>query len=142
LPPLDGWIGRVALVFIGISALSSFLALGFLASAILPAKFRYIADDLELLNYAQDLARSQNDPANRSLADPMSAVATLRAALARQYAGATDHNRLINKRRERRRSVAGLATIAAILSTLMLVGTTSMRYAVLHGIEGAAHGRS
>lgn len=141
LPPLDTWAGRISVALLAAAALSSFLALGFLASTILPAKLRYIATDEKLFDYALRLVSEENDPAIGSSPDPIVAVQVLRATLAEQYAGATDYNRRINRRRERRRSIAGLATIAAILSTLLLVGTTFAHYVVVHAIEGTARGR-
>jgi hypothetical protein len=51
----------------------------------------------------------------------MSALLTLKKELARQYAEGAHHNRQINKRRERRRSIAGLATLASVLVTVLLV---------------------
>lgn len=141
LPPFDGWAGRVALAFIAASALSSLLALGFLASAILPAKLRYIATDKRLFDYALRLISEEDDPGTDPSAEPVMAAQALRATLAEQYAEATDYNRGINRRRERRRSIAGLATIAAILSTLLLVGTIFAHYVVTDAVEGAVHGR-
>ncbi len=141
LPPLDVWAGRLSLGFIAASALSSLLALGFLAAAILPAKLRYIAADEKLFDYASKLMSEEDNPADAASSAPIVAIQILRATLAEQYAGATDYNRRINRRRERRRSIAGLATIAAILSTLLLVGTTFAHYVVTHAIEGAVHGR-
>ena len=58
----------------------------------------------------------------------MSAVNSLKAGLAFQYAEATDNNRQINKRREKRRSIAGLLTIFSVVSTLMLVELTLATY--------------
>jgi hypothetical protein len=58
----------------------------------------------------------------------ISAVATLKGELARQYALAADHNRQINKRRERRRSIAGLAALGSVLTTVFLVGATYAHY--------------
>lgn len=54
---------------------------------------------------------------------PISALNTPKATLAEQYAIGAQHNRQINKRREKRRSIAGLATIASVFLTLLLVGS-------------------
>lgn len=136
LPPFDTWAGRTSLSFIAISALSSLMALSFLAASIYPARFNYMPDDTDLLAYAIGLTADENEP-HLGQSD---ALATFKATLVEQYAEATDHNRRINKRRERRRSVAGLATIAAVLSTLLLVGTAFIHYVPKHATQGTAHG--
>lgn len=140
LPPLGTALGWVTLVLLAISVACSLAALSFLAASIFLAKFRYIAKDTELLEYALELIKDGQDPANQALAEPMDPLITLKGTLARQYARATDHNRQINKRREKRRSIAGLATIAAVISTLMLVVVTFAYYIPNHSAKGLAHG--
>ena len=54
---------------------------------------------------------------------PVDALATLKQTLARQYAVATVHNRRINQRRTLLRSIAGVATLAAVLSMILLAVT-------------------
>ena len=129
LPRLPIAAGRLALGLIAISGLSSLAALGFLTASIWPARFRYIADDVELLAFARDMIALADEPANQALTTGrLDAHATLLDNLAEQYADATDRNRLINRRRLRRRSIAGMATIAAIVSTLLLVATVVGSY--------------
>lgn len=140
LPPLGTGLGWVALVLLIISVMCSVVALSVLAASIYPARFNYIARDTKLLEYALVLIKDERDPANLAQADPMNALITLKSTLARQYAVATDHNRQINKRREKRRSIAGLATIAAVISTLTLVGVTFAYYIPGHSAKGLAHG--
>ena len=140
LPPATTLAGQVSLGLLAAAALASFVALGFLAAAIFPAKFRYIAADTELLTYAETLMAIEASPLPGA---PQAAAASeLRVTLAEQYADATDHNRALNRRRELRRSVAGMATIAAILLTLLLVAATFAHYVAAHALEGVPHGRS
>lgn len=122
------------------SILCSLGALGMLASSIFPAKFRYIAKDADLLDYTLGLIADERDPANRSQPAPIEALATLKTDLATQYAVATDHNRQINKRRDKRRSIAGLLTICSVIATLMLVSVAVATYVGKHDDQGASHG--
>ncbi len=139
LPPFGTWTGRAALLLLAVSAGCSLAALSFLAASIYPARFDYLAKEAALLDYATELMRDEADPA-QAAGDPFSAVVTLKTTLARQYAVATDHNRQINKRRERRRSIAGLATIAAVLSTFLLVATAFAHYLPNHIVGGTGYG--
>jgi hypothetical protein len=104
--------------------------LGFLAASIYPQQFDYVAKQVALLNYARELIRDEQNPENQSPDDddPFSALVTLKTEIARQYAQATDHNQQVNKRRERRRSIAGLAALGSVLMTVFLVGTTYAHY--------------
>ena len=140
LPPLGTGLGWAALALLVISVACSVVALSILAASIYPAKFQYIAKDADLLDYALKLIRDEQDPANLAQAEPMNPLVTLKGTLAWQYSVATDHNRQINKRREKRRSIAGLATIAAVVSTLMLVAVTFAYYIPSHSAKGPAHG--
>lgn len=140
LPPFGIVLSAIALALLATSVACSVVALSFLAASIYPARFSYIAKETALLDYALDLIKDEQDPANLAQAEPMNPLVVLKASLARQYAVATDHNRQINKRREKRRSIAGLATIVAVLSTLMLVATTFAYYIPSHSAKGSAHG--
>ena len=140
LPPYGTVLGAIALTLLATSIVCSVMALGFLAASIYPARFSYIAKETALLDYALELIKDEQDPANLTQAEPMNPLVILKASLARQYAVATDHNRQINKRREKRRSIAGLATIFAVFSTLMLVATTFAYYIPSSSAKGLAHG--
>jgi hypothetical protein len=72
--------------------------------------------------------RDEQAPENQAQDDPFSALVTLKTEVARQYAQATDHNQQINKRRERFRSIAGLAALGSVLMTVFLVGATYAHY--------------
>jgi len=120
-----GWISMSLLVVAGLMTLVS---LGFLAASIYPQRFDYIAKQGALLTYARDLIRDEQAPENQQQEDPFSALVTLKTEIARQYAQATDHNQQINKRRERRRSIAGLAALGSVLTTVFLLGATYAHY--------------
>lgn len=137
LPAGHSWFSVLSHSMLLLSVLSSFGALCLLAWSIFPAKFVYVAKDSDLLRYALDLIEDENAPDGRG--GPV-AVHILKKALATQYALATDNNRQINKRRERRRSIAGLLTILSVVSTLMLVAATLATYVPNHQ-EGAIDGR-
>ena len=128
LPDPAVWTGRVALVLLALAGLCTIVALGFLAASIYPAKFDYVAKEPALLQYASDLIQDEQAPENLAQEDPFSALVTLKSDLSRQYAVATDHNRQINNRRERRRSIAGLAALGSVLATVFLVATTYTHY--------------
>ena len=136
LPPLDGWGGRLALGFLGLSALATLVALCFLAACIYPRKFQYLAPDPELLAYAKGLLQDEQEQPD---AGQFSALNTLKEALARQYAQGAQHNRQINKLRERLRSIAGLATVLSVVLTLLLVATTFLYYIPHPPQEGRGH---
>src|SRR5690348_11738539 len=82
-----------------IAGLATLTALGFLSASVLPAKFRYIAPEPELLDYAEGLDLDEQQMTAEGQEAPVDALATLKSALARQYAVATHHNRQINQRR-------------------------------------------
>jgi hypothetical protein len=121
-----GWWDSVACVVI--AALATLTALGFLSASIFLARFRYIAPEPELLDYAEGLDLDEQQMRADGHQDPIDAVMTLKKALARQYAVATHHNRQINQRRALWRSIAGLATLVSVLLTLILVATVTLHY--------------
>lgn len=140
LPPFGSRWGLPAIILLYSSFGCSFVALSYLAGSFYKAEFRYIAKDTALLEYTLDLIADGQAQAKLGQAEPINPLVTLKEALARQYAVATDHNRRINDRREACRSVAGLATIGAVLSTLMLVMVTFNYYIPSHSAKGAAYG--
>ncbi len=128
VPPRESEAWSVAVACAAVSGGSTVIAILFLAVSILPAKFRYIAPEPELLAYAEDLARDELDAAAGGVAGAAAAVDVLKTALARQYAVATHGNRRINQRRGLWRSLAGLATLVSVLATLALVATIAVTY--------------
>lgn len=163
LPPLQGEHTWWVLVPISVTALATLLTLVFMAAAIAPARFRYIAPEPDLREYALQLEDAEQahpeigapmtggsdeppaagkgnqagdtgtSPASADAQHTMSlsvgvsgadALSVFRSELARQYALATHNNRLINQRRARHRSVAGLCVLLSVLATLVLVGVT------------------
>jgi hypothetical protein len=139
LPDPAGWTGRVAFVLLALAGLCTIIALGFLAASIYPAKFDYVAKEPALLQYAWDLIRNEQAPENLAQKDPFSALVTLKGDLSRQYAVATDHNRQINQRRERWRSIAGLAALGSVLATVFLVATSYTHYLSIRAEKDKAH---
>jgi hypothetical protein len=128
LPDPTTTVGWLSVISIGLAGALTFGSLCFLAASIYPQKFDYIAKEPALLNYARDLIRVEQDIANQGQEDPFSALVTLKTEIARQYAQATDHNRQINKWRERRRSIAGLAALGSVLMTVFLVAAAYAHY--------------
>ncbi len=138
LPPK--WEGWLALALLAVSGLCSLAALLLLAASVKPSRFVYIATESSLLDHAECLIREEQDAPRHWGASPPSAVATLKADLARQYAEATEHNRGVNKRRERSRSVAGLMIICSVLTTLLLVAGTLITHSLSNQSGGRARG--
>jgi len=120
----------------------SLVALGFLASSIFPAKFRYVAKDEALLVYALGLIEDERHPGNLAQPVPLVALHLLKENLAAQYALATDNNRQINKRRERRRGIAGLLTIFSVIMTLLLVVMALTTHVTRHSTEAVTNVRT
>jgi hypothetical protein len=127
LPPTATAWGKAAAALLGASGLATLTALCFLAASIYPRKFDYPAPETELLAYAEGLIEDER-AAEQGGDDTFDALDTLKRALARQYAVAATNNRQRNKRRERLRSVAGLATVLSVLLTLLLVAATFVYY--------------
>lgn len=126
LPSGGVWATMPARALVVLSLACSLGALGVLAASILPAKFRYVSTDTALLEYTLNLIRDEQSTEGADQAGV--ALPALQESLARQYAAATDNNRHINERTERLRSVAGLLTIFAVISTLVLVAVTIDNY--------------
>lgn len=131
-----GWLSIACLTVAGALTLVS---LGFLAASVYPQRFDYLAKEPDLLTYARNLIRDEQLPENKALEDPFSALVTLKTEIARQCAVATDHNRQINKRRERRRSIAGLAVLGSVLMTVLLAGTTYAHYLSIQAKKDPGH---
>ena len=109
-------LGHVSNGLLGLAALLDLIALGFLCLSIWPRQFRYLASEPDLLDYAQELIRDEGaGKDDASQIKPESALTTLKWELARQYAVGANHNRQINKGRERWRNRAGLAIVFSVL---------------------------
>jgi hypothetical protein len=122
------------------TALLDLIALGFLCLSIWPRRFNYVASEPELLNYAQGLIRDEEEgEADETQERPASALVTLKWTLARQYAIGADHNRQINKQRERWRARAGLSIVFAVLVTFFLVATIYGQYLYNELRKGTGH---
>ncbi len=121
-PGLASPVGWVAAGLLVCALLLDLVSLGFLGASIYPQAFNYVASEPDLLEYAEGLI--SDEQADGSI----NALVTLKKTVARQYAEGAHHNRQINKRRERRRSIAGLATLASVLVTVFLVVTIYSHY--------------
>lgn len=139
LPRGTSWVAVASVSLVCVSFACSLGALGFLAWSIFPARFQYVAKDSALLDHALGLIEDERHPGNQAQAVPMTALQALKTDLARQYALASDNNRQINKRRELRRSIAGLLTLSSVVSTLVLVALTFATYVLSHD-EGVFRG--
>ena len=125
LPPPATFSWWAAIACAATSGAATIIALCFLAVSILPAKFRYVAPEPELLDYALGL---DQDELAATPPQPPDALTKLKTTLARQYAVAAHNNRRINQRRALWRSIAGLATLLSVVTTLALVVTVAVTY--------------
>lgn len=106
------------------AGLATFAGIAFLALSVWPADFQYVGREPLFRDYAEDVRASAEAEAGED--EPEEKVAeralrTVKAALIEQYATAVDNNRVINQRRARWRTRAGLATLASVLMVLVLV---------------------
>lgn len=127
LPPYHSGAWWDALLAAAIAGVATLAALLFLAVSIYPARFRYIAPEPDILDYAVGLDSDERRTRTAGAAEPNDALAILKETLARQYAIAAHNNRQINQRRALWRSIAGLATLASVVATLWLVVTVMLR---------------
>jgi hypothetical protein len=134
---------------VGLAAAATLATLLFMAAAISPARFRYIAPEPALRDYALRLveaelahpevgATARAEDVAAGLAQPETtlpargdALSVFKNELALQYALATHHNRLINQRRAKLRSIAELCMLASVFATLVLVGVT-VHHHIMH----------
>jgi hypothetical protein len=138
LPDPATQAGKWSVCFLGLAGILTILSLCYLAASIYPQKFDYIAKEPALLTYAQDLIKDEQESGPQTHDDPFSALVTIKTELARQYAKGADHNRQINKRRELRRSIAGLAALGSVLMAVFLVAATCAHYISAHVEKDAA----
>ena len=128
MPGPETWLGIVALILLGLCVLLTFAALIYLAPAVVPRKFHYVANEPELLRYANDLIDYEALPQEERADQDFSALVTLKQQLATQYADAAHHNRQINKARELKRSMSGLLIIGSMILTVLLVIAVESQY--------------
>ncbi len=118
---LEGLTLLVASVLLGVAGVATLAAIVFLAFSVWPAEFQYVAREPAFRDYAEQV-RARAAEASEAGAATDAALRTVKAALAEQYATATDNNRVINQGRARWRTRAGLATLGSVLVVLVLVG--------------------
>jgi len=133
---IQGWMLWATMGLLSAAGAATLAALVFLAFSVWPADFRRVAPETEFLAYAEDV-RAETERSAPAAADPddvaLIALQAVKATLARQYALAVDSNRLVNVRRAKWRSRAGLATLASVFAVLVLVGLV-----VLSNVHGHA----
>jgi len=134
---IQGWMLWATMGLLSAAGAATLAALVFLAFSVWPADFRRVAPETEFLAYAEDV-RAETERSAPAAADPDDvasiALQAVKATLAKQYALAVDSNRLVNVRRAKWRSRAGLATLASVFAVLVLVGLV-----VLSNVHGHAH---
>jgi hypothetical protein len=128
LPPAGTGAWRGSIGFIFSAGAATLTAIGFLAAAIFPAKFGYISPEPELLDYSERLDQYERERDATEETPAIDALAELKKTLAHECALAADYNRRINQRRAVWRSIAGVATLAGVLSIVALVATATAYY--------------
>jgi hypothetical protein len=139
LPRPDSFLGWLAIFFLAVAGGATLVSLSYLAASIYPQRFDYVAKEPALLEYARELIRTEQASGDQEQEDPFSALVTLKTEVARQYAQAADHNRQINKGRERLRSTAGLAALGSVLMTVFLVATAYAHYLSIRDVKDHGH---
>ena len=133
---IDGWMLWATVGLLSAAGAATLAALVFLAFSVWPADFRRVAPETEFLGYAENV-RAETERSASDGADPgdiaLIALQAVKATLAKQYALAVDSNRLVNVRRAKWRSRAGLATLTSVFAVLVLVGLV-----VLSNVHGHA----
>lgn len=115
--------GKAALGLLCLIGFLTVAALGLLAASIYPVRYEYIAEGPKLLSYTEALLAAERQSQDGTLA-----VITLKTSLADQYARSLEHNSRITNRRERWRALAGLAALASVLLTVLLVASAYAHY--------------
>jgi hypothetical protein len=139
LPALTTYIGKFSnslLVIVIILNAATFIFLGL---SIRAKRFMYAAREPALLEYAQTLLADEKAERGKAEDCAASALATLKWALAEQYALATDNNRQINRMRERWRLRAGQAIIFAVGLTFIMAGIPYGEYLCGYLIKEVRH---
>lgn len=114
-------VSYLAVVILGSIAFgSAFLAVIFLERSIRLGKFKYLAAEPGLLDYALKLGELEKA---KALSEEDS-LDELKKQLSRQYAATTVNNRKINQSRAFMRSIAGTMTMCSLLASLALGAVT------------------
>ena len=147
LAPIRDWVGGAtgwgfgaAAALLAVAGFATLAALAFLAFSVWPADFRRVAPEPAFRAYAENVrAEAQAAAPEGSSAQDVAetALATVKAALAEQYALAVDHNRLVNEGRAKWRTRAGLATLASVFAVLVLVALVVLINIHAHAKPGA-----
>lgn len=140
MPDLSGWLLYVNLTLIFIAMISVIVSLYFLLLSIKFARFKYMASEPELADFAYKLEAAEADAG----IPEGHAIRSLKMTLISQYAVTTANNRAINSRRVRFRTSAGFAILVSILATLLLGGEAALPHIMsrLNSNSGSDHGDS
>ena len=132
-----GWMFIAAASLLAVAGAATLAALVFLAFSVWPADFRRVAREPAFRAYAEHVRREAEASAPQDARPEdaaQTALVTVKAALAEQYALAVDNNRFVNEGRAKWRTRAGLATLASVFAVLALVALV-----VLSTIHGHGH---
>jgi hypothetical protein len=136
------WAGGIAgsmfwaaLALLVAAAAATLAALAFLALSVWPADYRRVAREPAFRDYAERVreAEALAQPSASPQAVAETALRVVKAALVEQYALAVDSNRVVNERRAKWRTRAGLATLASVFAVLVLVALVVVSNVHGHG---------
>lgn len=118
-----GFLLVIATILLALAGVATLAAIALLALSVWPAEFQYVGREPAFRYYAETVRVQATNAANAGTPQQVSetALRTVKAALAEQYATAADNNRIINQARARWRTRAGLATLTSVFAVLVLV---------------------
>lgn len=129
----------IAAALLAVAAVATFAAFVFLAFSVWPADFRRVARETNFRMYAERVRVEAKTrvPAGSGIEGAAElALIAVKAAMSEQYAVAVEHNRLLNARRAKWRTRAGLATLASVFVVLVLVALVVLSNVHGHGQHG------
>ena len=130
-------LGAVAVLLV-VAAVATFAALVSLTISVWPADFHRVAPETEFRVYAERVRVQAkiSVPAGASAESVAGlALVTVKEGMVEQYAVAVVRNRLVNERRAKWRTRAGLSTLVSVFVVLVLVALV-----VLSNVHGHAAG--
>jgi hypothetical protein len=139
-----GWMFTATTTLLILAGSATLAALTFLALSVWPADFRRVAREPAFREYAEKVRNEAEATAPQTSREEIAqtALVTVKATMTEQYGLAGDNNRLVNERRAKWRTRAGLATLASVFAVLVLVGLVVLSNVHEHGHERHAGGSS